>query len=217
MADNVTKPDERAGLSRRTFLKGISGAGLGAVALPATGLLGADLDSATTTTAQQEPAPGVIKGTVPIQLKVNGASHELKVEPRTTLLDALRNQLDLTGSKQVCDRGTCGACTVLMDGKPVTACMVLAIDAQGAEIQTIEGLADGDHLDPVQQAFIECDALQCGFCTPGMIMSTKATLAAHPQPTLEQIQEGLAGNICRCGTYNRIFEAAAKAAGGAKG
>jgi len=124
-----------------------------------------------------------------------------------TLLDALREHLDLTGAKPVCLRGQCGACTVLADGKPILACMTLAVDAQGKDIVTIEGLSKGERLHPIQEEFVRADALQCGFCTPGMVLASKAILDVTTDPTLEEIREGLSGNICRCGTYTRIFEA----------
>ncbi len=219
MSEKKPEPERSSvGMSRRSFLKAVGGAGLGGVAMPANGVLGAPTDDGQTTSATSEGAGEKLEflsGIVPIELRINGEVRSLKVEPRTTLLDALRNHLDLTGSKLVCDRGTCGACTVFLDGKVVTSCMVLAVDAVGREITTIEGLAriDGERveLDPVQAAFIECDALQCGFCTPGFIMATKAVLEANPGATLDQVKDGIAGNLCRCGTYNHIFEAANKA------
>jgi aerobic-type carbon monoxide dehydrogenase small subunit (CoxS/CutS family) len=129
-----------------------------------------------------------------------------------TLLDALRNHLDLTGAKPVCDRGGCGACTVLLDGNPVVSCMMLAADAEGHEITTIEGIGTPEKMSPLQAAFVECDAMQCGFCTPGFVVAGTALLAKHPDPSFAQIKDGLAGNLCRCGTYGRIFEAVHKAA-----
>jgi aerobic-type carbon monoxide dehydrogenase small subunit (CoxS/CutS family) len=149
---------------------------------------------------------------VPVALNINGKDYKANVEPRATLLNTLRNQLDLTGTKLVCDRGSCGACTVFLDGKPVCSCLTLALDVQGKKITTIEGLAKGDQLDPVQAAFIEKDALQCGFCTPGMIMSVRALLNRTPSPSLAQVKYAVAGNLCRCGTYPRVFEAALAAA-----
>jgi aerobic-type carbon monoxide dehydrogenase small subunit (CoxS/CutS family) len=145
---------------------------------------------------------------VPLTLHVNGKDHKVSVEPRVTLLRALRNELDLTGPKEVCSRGACGACGVQIDGVLVPSCMTLAVDAcSGQKITTIEGLADGDKLHPIQAAFVKHDALQCGFCTPGMIMACKTLLDKEKNPTLTQIKKGLSGNICRCGTYNRIFAA----------
>jgi aerobic-type carbon monoxide dehydrogenase small subunit (CoxS/CutS family) len=185
-------------LSRRGFLKT---AGAGAAA---TGILG----------GAGRPAQAAVLGpdAVPLTLKVNGAARTLSVEPRVTLLRALRYQLDLTGAKEVCDRGACGACTVLLDGQPVCSCLMLAADAEGHEITTVEGLGSPEKMSPLQAAFVECDALQCGFCTPGFVVSGTALLRRNPSPTLEQIKDGLAGNLCRCGTYGRVFEAVQKAA-----
>jgi xanthine dehydrogenase YagT iron-sulfur-binding subunit len=148
---------------------------------------------------------------------VNGAVRSISVEPRVTLLRALRNHLDLTGAKEVCDRGACGACSVLLDGEPVCSCLMLAADAEGHEITTVEGLGSPEKLSPLQAAFVECDALQCGFCTPGFVVAGTALLRRTPSPSLEQVKEGLAGNLCRCGTYGRVFEAVQKAAGATKG
>jgi len=156
------------------------------------------------------PARG--PGKTPITLIVNGQAHELLVEPRRTLLDALRKDLGLTGAKKACDEGTCGACTVLLDSKPIYACMALAIECEGRAIETIEGLARDGKLHPIQQAFIEEDALQCGFCTPGQIMAVKALLDANPSPTLEDVKRALSGNLCRCGAYPKMFKAALRAA-----
>jgi aerobic-type carbon monoxide dehydrogenase small subunit (CoxS/CutS family) len=144
---------------------------------------------------------------VPVKLNVNGKDRTVSVEPRVTLLRALRNELDLTGTKEVCDRGACGACSVLVDGVLVNACMTLAVDAAGKKVRTVEGLANGETLHPIQEAFCKHDALQCGFCTPGMLMACAALLEKEKLPTLVQIKKSLAGNLCRCGTYNRIFAA----------
>ena len=144
---------------------------------------------------------------VSMTIKINGIQRTVELEPRITLLDALRSDLDLTGAKKVCDRGTCGSCTVMIDDKPAYACSILAIEAQNKDVRTIEGLAQGNNLHPVQQAFVENDAQQCGYCTPGMVMACKALLDKHPNPTLEQIKLGLGGNLCRCGTYAGITEA----------
>ncbi len=148
---------------------------------------------------------------VNITLTVNGSPKQASVEPRATLLDTLRNDLDTTGAKRVCDRATCGACTMIVDGKPVYSCTMLAIEAQGHKIETIESLAQGDKLHPVQQAFWDNDAQQCGFCTPGFVMACKALLDKHPSPTEEQIEMGVGGNLCRCGTYHGIKGAIAQA------
>ncbi|MCG6923940.1 MAG: (2Fe-2S)-binding protein [Acidobacteria bacterium] len=196
-------PDDGArapGFSRRTFLKT---AGAGAAVSTVVG------NGAACTRKPTIIGPGA----APLTLRVNGASQTVTVEPRVTLLNALRNHLDLTGAKQVCDRGACGGCTVLLDGAPVKACMMLAADAEGHEITTVEGLGTPEKMSPLQEAFVEADALQCGFCTPGFVVSGTALLAKNPNPTLDEIKDGLAGNLCRCGTYSRIFEAVQKTAG----
>jgi xanthine dehydrogenase YagT iron-sulfur-binding subunit len=156
-------------------------------------------------------------GKVPISLTINGKAHAANVEPRVTLLEALRNELDLTGAKRVCDRATCGACTVMIDGKSSYSCTVLALEAQGKQITTVEGLAEGDKLHPLQQAFIDNDAQQCGFCTPGFVVACKAFLDKNPNPTPEQVRKGLGGNLCRCGTYMGIRAAVMQAAKQQKG
>jgi len=147
-----------------------------------------------------------------VALDINGARVELRVEPRRTLLDTLRDDLQLTGTKKVCDMGDCGACTVLVDGRAQYSCLLLAVDCAGRAITTIEGLAHGDQLDPLQQAFIDADAFQCGFCTPGQIMSLKGLLAAVPAPSDDQIRRALSGNLCRCGAYVHIIAAGRLAA-----
>ena len=143
-------------------------------------------------------------GKAAVTFTVNGKKLNAQLEPRMTLLDTLRDDFNLTGAKRVCDRGACGACTVLMDGNPVYACSVLAIDAQGKEITTIEGLTEGDTLTPVMQAFVDHDAQQCGFCTPGFVIATTHFLQQHPSPTADDVRQGLSGNFCRCGTYDGI-------------
>ncbi len=150
---------------------------------------------------------------VPITLQVNGKPLKLELEPRVTLLEALRNHSPLTGSKEVCDRATCGACTVLIDDKSVYSCSMLAIDAQGKKITTIEGLAENGRLSKVQEAFVDHDALMCGYCTPGFIMSVTGLLKKNPHPTADDVRHACSGNLCRCGTYPRILQAALKAAG----
>jgi xanthine dehydrogenase YagT iron-sulfur-binding subunit len=147
-----------------------------------------------------------------LTLNVNGKDQKVTVEPRVTLLRALRNHLDLTGSKEICDRGSCGGCSVLVDGKLVNSCMLLAVDAQGKKITTIEGLSQSGTLHPIQAEFVKADALQCGFCTPGMVMACKALLDKKKDPQLVDIKRALSGNICRCGTYTRIFAAVQAAA-----
>src|SRR5215467_1122936 len=145
---------------------------------------------------------------VPTRLHVNGARRDMHIEPRRTLLDALRQDLHLTGAKPGCDMGQCGACTVLLDGEAVYSCLLLAVECQGREITTIEGLERDGVLDPIQQAFIEHDALQCGFCTPGQVLALKALLARNPHPSDEEIDRGMSGNLCRCGAYPKIRAAA---------
>ena len=149
-------------------------------------------------------------GEVPIRLNINGRLGTLNVEPRVTLLDAVRNRLDITGNKRVCDRGTCGACTMIVDGRAVYACSTLAIEVQGKQIRTVDGLAQGDKLHRVQEAFCDVDAMMCGFCTPGFIMASVALLEKFPNPTVEQARRELDGNVCRCGTFNRVLEAVMK-------
>jgi carbon-monoxide dehydrogenase small subunit len=147
-----------------------------------------------------------------ISIRVNGKTHELQVKPWATLLEVIRDDLGLTGTKEGCGLGECGACTVIMDGKTVNSCLVLAPEADGKEILTIEGLAQGDKLHPIQEAFMEQGGLQCGFCTPGIIISTKALLDENPKPTDEEMRRGLAGNFCRCTGYTKIFESIKAAA-----
>jgi len=203
--DNLKKP-QQPGVSRREFLK-ISG--LTAAVPLVTGPKMIEVGGAEV--AIYGP------GKTPAALIVNGRNYAAQLEPRVTLLDALRNEFELTGAKRVCDRGTCGACTVLMQGKPVYSCSVLAIEAQGKPIITAEGLLNGEQLHPVQQAFIDNDAQQCGFCTPGFVVACKALLDKHPQPTAEDIRHGLSGNFCRCGTYAGIRKAVMQAAASQKG
>jgi len=148
-----------------------------------------------------------------ISLKVNGSQRSIEVEARTSLLDAVRDQLGLSGAKLGCDMQVCGACTLLVDGKPVSACSFLAVDADGSELTTIEGLAAGDRLHPLQEAFMDCGALQCGYCTSGFILTAKALLDEQPRPSEEQIKDYLGGNFCRCGCYQEIMEAVKKVAG----
>jgi xanthine dehydrogenase YagT iron-sulfur-binding subunit len=202
-----SRRNKESGVSRRGFLKGI-----GATSV-ATGFLSpAGLQS---TFGQESKVVG--PGEVSLTLKINGQNRQLKVEPRVTLLDALRNRLDLTGSKKVCDRGTCGACTVLMDGQPVYACSVLALEAEGREITTIEGLGTPAQMNPVQQAFVHHDAQQCGFCTPGFVVASSNFIRKNPNATLEAVRNGFGGNLCRCGTYAGVMLAVVDAAKARKG
>ena len=182
-----------------------------------SGLATAVTSAAAETQAQTGP-PVLGPGEVPVTLTVNGKPLALRIEPRVTLLDAIRNRADLTGNKRVCDRGSCGACTMIVDGHSVYACSTLAIDVQGKQIRTVDGLAAANGtLHPVQQAFCDVDALMCGFCTPGFVVATVALLEKYPNATAEQMRKGLDGNICRCGTFVRIMEAAVKAKGVARG
>jgi xanthine dehydrogenase YagT iron-sulfur-binding subunit len=193
--------------SRRNFLKT---AGVGSLATAVTSVGGAEI-----VVAQSGPA-AIGPGDVPVTLMVNGKRLDLRIEPRVTLLNAIRNRADMTGNKRVCDRGACGACTMIVDGRTVYSCSTLAIEVQGKQIRTVDGLANGATLHPVQQAFVDTDGLMCGFCTPGFVMATVALLERTPNPTLEQARKGLDGNICRCGTFVRIMEAALKAKGVAR-
>lgn len=199
-SERTGKP--KRGFSRRGF---ISGVGLSTGAL-GTGLLEQEA------LAAPPPAKVVGPGPVAITLTVNGKPVNLKVEPRVTLCDALRNYLDITGAKRVCDRGTCGACTVIMGGKTVYSCTTLAIDAQGKNIETIEGIGSPDNLHPVSAAFWNNDGQQCGYCTPGFVMACKGFLDEHPNPTVEDLKHGLGGNLCRCGTYMGVKAAVLEAA-----
>jgi len=193
-------------LSRRRFLQGVGAGTAAAVAAPHLATAQLQIDEEV---AGQER--------VPIKLKVNGTTYRLSAEPRWTLLDVLRNQLDLTGTKRVCDRGECGACTVLRNGQPIYSCMTLAIEAQSTDLETIEGLSQGGRLHPLQEAFVKHDALQCGFCTPGMVMSLKAMLDKKTNPTLDEVKGAISGNLCKCGTYTKIFRAALDAAATLRG
>jgi xanthine dehydrogenase YagT iron-sulfur-binding subunit len=190
------------GVSRRSFLKG-SGAAAAAVAGLAPSPPGA---------RGQEKAPEIVAvgpGPVKIELTVNGTPVNANVEPRVTLLDALRNYMDVTSCKRVCDRGSCGACTVLLDGKPVYSCSMLALEARGKDIKTAEALIDGGKLDAVPAAFVKHDAQQCGFCTPGFVVAMKAAFDKNPKATPTEIEDALSGNICRCGTYQQMRDAIA--------
>ena len=189
-----SKKKDEPGFSRRTFLKTVGAGGV------AAGVLGPPAVE-----AQGVKAAG--PGAVPIQLNINGRVHKLEVEPRVTLLDALRTRLEITGVKRVCDRGACGACTMMLDGKLIYSCSTLAIEAQGKPIRTVEGLAQGTVLHPVQQAFCDNDGLMCGFCTPGFVLAVASLLEQNPKPTAEQARKALDGNICRCGTYKGVLAA----------
>ncbi len=201
-----THPNKKGkAYTRRDFLKGIGSGAIGAAVVPKI--------------LAQESAPiETKKGPIPVYTKkqitlaVNREKYTLVVQPQDTLLDVLRETLNLTGTKKTCDRGECGGCTVLLDDKPVYSCLFLAIRADGKSIKTIEGMADGKDLHPVQQAYIDEDAYQCGFCTPGFIMASAAFLNINSDPDLSEIKSALSGNICRCGNYQNIYKAVSAAA-----
>ena len=190
-------------ISRRNFLRGV---GVSAIA-GTVAKVRAAAQSVESLDAQKPIGPEPVK----LILQINGSSQAIEVEPRVTLLDVLRDRFQLTGTKEVCDRATCGACTVLVDGQPTYACMKLAVEMPGQQITTIEGIGSPNNLTPVQQAFIECDAMMCGYCTPGFIMSLTALFRSNPNPTLPEIKKACSGNLCRCGSYPHLFRAAEKA------
>lgn len=187
-------------LTRRQFL---TSAGAGALAVAASGHLGKENESSAAVIRSGEGNK--------IRLLINGKHYDLLVEPRWSLLYVLREELGFTATKEGCSRGECGTCTVLIDNVPMYSCMTLAVEAEGREITTLEGLMKGEELGPVQQAFVEHDALQCGYCTPGQIMAVEGLLRKEPHPTMEQVRQGVSGNLCRCGAYTHIFEAAKRA------
>ena len=195
---------KRKTFSRRDFLKNLGGGVVGVGV--ASKILGEDIVS-----LQAGPGDPEIFSKKRVSLTVNGKKLGVDVEPGETLLQVLRDKLKLTGTKRTCNRGECGGCTVLLNGKPVYSCHMMALQADGGEILTVEGLAKGDNLHPVQQAFIDKDAYQCGFCTPGFIMTSVALLNRTKAPSPEEIRGALAGNLCRCGNYQKIYEAVASA------
>jgi len=195
----LAPPGNGPGLSRRDFLRG-SGAAAAATALAEAPIPEAEAQE----TKKADKAVGIGPGSVKLTLTVNDTKMTASVEPRVTLLDALRNYLDVTGCKRVCDRGTCGACTVMVDGNPIYSCTMLALEAEGKKIRTAESLVDGGKLDAVPAAFVACDAQQCGFCTPGFVVAMRAVLDKNPKATPAEVERGLAGNICRCGTYEQM-------------
>lgn len=203
--DDSRAGGQEDGISRRSFLKASS------IPLSVPVLLGPRMVRAAGTEVEVY-GPGKAR----FALNVNGQARTVEVEPRVTLLEALRHELDLTGAKRVCDRGTCGACTVIVDGKPVYACSLLAIDTRGRQVTTVESLLGGGKLHPVQQAFVDNDGQQCGFCTPGFVMACKAFLDKHPNPTPDDVEKGLGGNLCRCGTYVGVRAAVMQAARGGR-
>jgi len=206
MSEHSDHESKSSGYTRRSFLKGAGTVAAGGVVAPTA--LASSAEAAETSARIPRLA-----GEVEVELTVNGKSQKVACEPRTTLLSALRHRLEPphTGTKLVCDQGACGACTVLIDGEPVCSCLTLAVDAAGKQIRTVEGLADGDALSPVQAAFVENDALMCGFCTPGFLMSVTGCLEKNPDASLPEIKSACSGNLCRCGTYPHIFDAAVKA------
>ena len=197
---------DRFEVSRRDVLRGAGVAAFLGAAVPALG----QEESKQAGIRRLGPDP------VAVSCKINGKRVTVEVEPRVTLLDALRDRIGMTGTKRVCDGGACGACTVMVNGKTVNSCTMLAVDAAGAEIRTIEGLERDGELHPIQEAFVAHDAVQCGFCTPGMIMSCTALLESNGEPSEEQIREAVAGNLCRCGTYPHVFSACHDAAASMK-
>lgn len=195
--NNNDKP--KAGTTRRTFLK--------SAGLVSASVAGAEMLGGIERAEAEEQASALGPGKVSLTLRINGELRAVDVEPRTTLAETLRDELHLTGTKVVCDRGSCSACTVLLDKTPVCSCMTLAVDVGDRNVKTIEGLAEGEELHPVQAAFIEHDALQCGFCTSGMLMSCVALLDRNPAPSREDVKTAISGNICRCATYPKVFDA----------
>ncbi len=191
------------GVSRRGFLGSVGTAAVGTVGVVAAGGLAGAVPAAAPPATVEMPAGEPVK----LALTVNGRVHRLLVEPRWTLLYVLRDRLGLTGTKPGCERGECGACSVLVDGVPRYSCLTLALEAAGKEITTVEGLMKGEELGATQQAFAEEDAFQCGYCTPGQVVAAEGLLRANPNPTLEEIRLGMSGNLCRCGAYVHIFRA----------
>jgi len=196
----------RCRITRRRFLSSV---GMGAMAVATSGSLSTESHSAMSATEASSDSMGTL---LPLTLNVNKRLHHLLVEPRWSLLHILREHLGLTGTKVGCERGECGACTVLIDDVPRYACMTLGLEAQGRKVTTVEGLMIGEKLGPVQEAFLEQDAFQCGYCTPGQIMAVEGLLRRNPSPSMEDIRLAVSGNLCRCGAYTHIFEAAKRAA-----
>lgn len=209
-AEQPARDHAANGWTRRSFLSSLGRSAMTAAALGATGVA-RSVGAETKPEAKQDGVLG--PGVVTVMLVVNGVERSLQVEPRMTLLEALRSPLGLTGAKESCDRATCGACTVLVNDTPVYACSMLAVEAQGAAITTIEGLARDERLTALQQAFVDHDGLQCGYCSPGMVMVLTALLRKNPHPTEAEVRRACSGNLCRCGSYPRIFAAALDASG----
>jgi len=208
MVERKNDPDDLGsapgGVSRRGFLGSVVPAAVGVAV--ATEALGAPPKAAAPPAELPAAEPSKLT------LVVNGRTHKVLVEPRDTLLVVLREKLGLTGTKPGCERGECGACSVLIDGVPRYSCLTLALEAEGREVTTVEGLMNGEQLGPVQQAFADEDAFQCGYCTPGQVVAAEGLLRANPEPTLDEIRLGMSGNLCRCGAYAHIFNAVGKAA-----
>jgi xanthine dehydrogenase YagT iron-sulfur-binding subunit len=200
-------PPSNGTMTRRGFLRGAGITAAGTALLD--GVQGFHEAAAETSPHVKEYGPQPF----PIALHVNGKEHTVNIEPRTTLAEALRIQLNMTGTKISCDRGVCSSCTVLLDKAPVNSCMTLAIDAAGHQVTTIEGIAEDERMKALPVAFVRHDAMQCGFCTPGMVMSCAALLDKNPRPTEDDVRDAVSGNLCRCGTYPKVFAAALDAAG----
>ena len=194
-----TTQEQSSHITRREFLQTV---GAGTLEVAAVGAM----------TPAVQARPKEVSPLVPLTLKVNGRKHELQVEPRWTLLFVLREKLELTGTKPGCERGECGACTVLIDGMPRYSCLTLALEGAGHEITTVEGLMDGEDLGPVQKAFVQEDGFQCGFCTPGQVVAAEGVLRHTANPSMEEIRAGMSGNLCRCGAYEHIFKSVKRAA-----
>lgn len=205
MREKKIRTVSKHSITRRQFLKGVGSSAVASAAIHAEGLA----EQLERTNRESVNGPEA----VPITLMINGREKRFVLEPRVTLLDLLRNHSTETGAKEVCDRATCGACTVLLDGSPIYSCMILAIEAQDRSIKTVEGLAKEGRLSKLQEAFVKNDSLMCGYCTPGFIMSLSALLEANPHPNEAEVREACSGNLCRCGTYPRVFDAALDAAG----
>lgn len=197
----MSKKSVPGGISRRKFMKGLGSGVVGSAVL---------IQSLPAISEQTGQKPH--EGKILLALTINGKPVKLLIESRTTLAEVLRDHLQLSGTKIVCNHGECGACTVLLDGKAVYSCHLLALDAEGKEVTTIEGLMNGEKLHPIQEAFIEHDGLQCGFCTPGQVMATQALFQNHPGPTKDQVLEGMSGNLCRCAAYPNIIDSVLAAA-----
>jgi len=197
---------QKHGTTRRTFLK--------SAGIVSASVAGAEMLTGVPRAEAEAQAGAVGPGNVALKVRVNGEVRTVNVEPRTTLAEALRDELHLTGTKVVCDRGSCSACTVMLDKTPVCSCMTLAVDVGDRNVTTIEGLAHGEDLHPIQAAFIEHDALQCGFCTSGMVISCASLLERNPKPSADDVRTAISGNICRCATYPRVLEAVVAASQG---